>query len=172
LLLKLALAFGKTGLFTFGSGYAMLAQMEKELVEIHGWLTSEQFADVVAISEVTPGPITVNMATFVGYRIAGYWGSLAATLGLVAGPIAAILIVARFYPVFRHNPYVDAAFKGLRPVVVALILVAVLKLAKSSIFDVKSVALFAVALVSLYLAKVSPLYVALAGIVLGMILYV
>ncbi len=168
---RLALAFAKTGLFTFGSGYAMLGQMQKEIVETYGWLTAEQFTDVVAIAEVTPGPITVNMATFVGFRVAGVIGSIVATLGLVIGPICAILIVAKFCEAYRSNPLVDAAFKGLKPVVVALIVLAVLKMGKTSVYDVKTTLFFVAALAGLYFLKLSPIYAALGGIVIGVLAF-
>ena len=171
LLAKLALAFIKTGMFTFGSGYAMLGQMQREIVERYAWLTAEQFADVVSIAEVTPGPITVNMATFVGYRVAGILGSVVATLGLIVGPMISIILVAMFYAKFRNNPLVDAAFRGLRPTVLALILVAILKLAKTAFGGVWDVALFAAALACLYFVKVSPILVALGGLVVGIIIY-
>jgi len=171
LLVQLAVAFAKTGMFTFGSGYAMLALMEKEIVEIHGWLNPGQFADVVAIAEVTPGPITVNMATFVGFRVAGYPGAIVATLGLVTGPIITMLVIAHFYSRFRTNPIVDAAFRGLRPVVIGLILYAVLRLSKSSVTDVKAVLILAGTLAGLQFLKASPIILAFLGIAAGILLY-
>jgi len=171
LLGRLALAFMKTGMFTFGSGYAMLAQMHREIVERYAWLTAQQFADVVAIAEVTPGPITVNMATFVGYRVAGVLGSLVATLSLIAGPMASILVIAVFYAKFRDNHWVDGAFNGLRPTVLALIVVAVLKLSKTAFAGIWDIALFVVALGCLHLLKLSPIIVALGGIAVGIIVH-
>jgi len=166
-LFGLALAFAKTGVFTFGSGYAMLSLMQKEIVEKHSWLNAEQFADLVAIAEVTPGPITVNMATFVGFRVAGIAGAITATLGLITGPMIAILLVVRYYATFRHNVYVDAAFRGLRPAVLALILYAVINLGKSSVVDTRTAAVFAASLALLHFANIYPLYVAVLGIAFG-----
>jgi len=171
LLVQLGIAFAKTGMFTFGSGYAMLALMEKEIVEAHGWLNASQFADVVAIAEVTPGPITVNMATFVGFRIAGYPGALVATLGLITGPIITMLVIAHFYSLFRTNPIVDAAFRGLRPVVIGLILFAVLRLSRTSVTDLKGVLILAATIAGLQFLKASPIFLAFFGIVAGIMLY-
>ena len=171
LLLRLALVFAKTGLFTFGSGYAMLNLMQREIVDNYAWLTAEQFADLVAIAEVTPGPITVNMATFVGYRLGGIAGALAATLGLIAGPMAAILIIVRFYGQIRDNRYVAAAFGGLRPTVLALITIAVIRLSKTALVDFKGVIIFGSILALLYFFKLSPILAALIGVVAGLVLY-
>jgi chromate transporter len=111
------------------------------------------------------------MATFVGYRIAGILGSVVATLGLVVGPMISIVLVAMFYAKFRNNALVDAAFRGLRPTVLALILVAILRLAKTTFGGIWDVALFACALAVLYFFKASPILVALGGLVIGIIVY-
>ena len=165
--LRLAMAFAKAGLFTFGSGYAMLTLLEREIVGAHQWLTPEQFADVVALSEVTPGPITVNLATFVGYRIAGIIGSVFATLGLIIGPMVIMLLVVRYYGEYRDHPSVEAAFRGLRPVVVALIALAVLNLGQVAFVDFRSVMLFASVLGVAYFTSVSPILLVVAGVLVG-----
>lgn len=165
-LLQLALSFARAGLFTFGSGYAMLALIEREVVQRFGWLTPSQFADVVAISEVTPGPLTINMATFVGYRMAGLRGALAATLGLIAGPMFALLVIAHFYGRFRDLPGIDLAMRALRPVVTALILFAVFRMGRASISDWRTAMLFLGGLVALAL-RVHPLWVAIGGTAVG-----
>ncbi len=171
LLLRLAFVFAKTGLFTFGSGYAMLHLMQREIVDRYGWLSAEQFTDLVAIAEVTPGPITVNMATFVGYRLGGIIGAIAATLGLIAGPMLAILIIVRFYGEIRDNRYVSAAFRGLRPTVLALITIAVIRLSKTAVVDLKGLFIFAGVLGLLYFFRISPLIAALLGVAAGLFLY-
>jgi chromate transporter len=171
LLFQLGIAFAKAGMFTFGSGYAMLALLEKEIVEAHGWLNPGQFADLVAIAEVTPGPITVNMATFVGFRIAGYPGAVVATFGLVMGPMITMLVIAHFYGLFRTHPVVDAAFRGLRPVVIGLIAFAVLRLSRTSVTDVKGVFIVAATLAGLQYLRASPIVLAFFGIAAGILLY-
>jgi chromate transporter len=170
-LIRLALSFAKAGLFTFGSGYAMLALLQKEIVEVNGWLTPEQFADVVSLAEITPGPITVNMATFVGYKIAGIPGSISATLGLIIGPIIIILIAAKYYLQFRNHPWIESAFKGLRPTVAALITTAVIKLGKTSFIDYRTILIFIIVLASVYILKINPIIMALLGILAGIIFF-
>lgn len=168
-LAQLALSFARAGMFTFGSGYAMLALIQREVVEQHAWLTASQFADLVAVAEVTPGPLTINMATFVGYRLAGLPGALTATLGLITGPMIALIIIARYYSSLRDLPAVDTVFRALRPVVTALILFAVFRLGRTSISDWRTGLLFVAAIIALSL-RVHPLWVAVGGTVLGFIL--
>lgn len=169
ILAQLALSFARAGLLTFGSGYAMLALIQREVVDRYGWLTASQFADLVAVAEVTPGPLTINMATFVGYRMAGLAGACTATLGLITGPMIALIIIARYYSNLRDLPAVDIAFRALRPVVTALILFAVFRLGRTSISDWRTGMLFLAALAALGL-RVHPLWVAVGGAAAGVVL--
>lgn len=166
ILAQLALAFARAGMFTFGSGYAMLALIQREVVERHAWLTAPQFADLVAVAEVTPGPLTINMATFVGYRLAGLPGAVTATLGLITGPMVALIVIARYYGEVRNLPAVDTVFRALRPVVTALILYAVFRLGRTSITEWRTGLLFLSALLALSL-QVHPLWVAVGGTAIG-----
>lgn len=134
LILKLFLTFFKIGAFTFGGGYAMIPLIEKETVEKNEWITSEEILEVFAISESTPGPIAINTATFIGYKIAGFFGAAAATLGVVLPSFIIILIVAKFIEKFRTSTFVSGALTGLKPCVVALIGVAVLTIGKTVFF--------------------------------------
>ena len=120
-ILKLFLTFLKIGAFSFGGGYAMLPLIEKEIIEVHQWLTTKEFIDILAVVEMTPGPIAINSATFLGYKVAGFWGSVAATIGVVLPSIIIILIIAHFLSKFKDSPYVEWAFRGIRPVVLGLI---------------------------------------------------
>ena len=120
ILLQLFWEYFKTGLFSVGGGMATIPFL-RSISERTGWFTSEQLADMIAVSESTPGPIGVNMATYVGYTTAGIPGAVVATLGLVTPCFLVILIVARFLTRFRQNRLVDAAFYGLRPASAALI---------------------------------------------------
>ena len=143
--------FCKTGLFSVGGGLATLPFLY-DISARTGWFTEAQLADMIAISESTPGPIGVNMATYVGFTTAGIPGALAATLGLVFPEIVIILIIATVLEKFRQNKYVDAAFYGLRPCSVALIaaagyLVAKIALISDSMVNIKAVILFIVILV-------------------------
>ena len=118
--LQLFFEFFKTGLFAVGGGMATLPFLY-DMAERTGWFTAAQLADMIAVSESTPGPIGVNMATYVGYVSGGIGGALAASLGLVAPSIIVIMIVAAFLKAFRDNRYVNAAFYGLRPASTAMV---------------------------------------------------
>lgn len=131
--LSLFWEFFKTGLFATGGGMATLPFLYR-MSETKGWFTAAQLADMVAVSESTPGPIGVNMATYVGFTTAGIPGSLIATIGLVTPSIIVILIIARILQKFRSNITVDAAFYGLRPCSVGLIAAAGLLVVKIALF--------------------------------------
>ncbi len=121
LILTLFLCFFKIGAFTFGGGYAMLSLLENEFVEKKGWLTKEEFLDMVAIAESTPGPIAINSATFIGYKTAGVVGSAFATLGVVLPSFIIIYIISLFLNQFLEIKLVQSAFKGIQACVVYLI---------------------------------------------------
>lgn len=131
--IRLFWEFFKTGLFSVGGGMATLPFLYAMSAKT-GWFTTAQLADMVAVSESTPGPIGVNMATYVGFTTAGIPGSLAATIGLVTPSVIVILLIARVLQQFRQNKYVDAAFYGLRPCSVGLIAAAGLLVAKMAFF--------------------------------------
>lgn len=129
ILLKLFFEFFKTGLFAVGGGMATLPFLY-DMSERTGWFTQEKLADMIAVGESTPGPIGVNMATYVGFETAGIPGAVIATLGLVCPCVIIILVIARILKQFRENPTVDAVFYGLRPCSVALIAAAGMLVAK------------------------------------------
>ena len=118
--IQLFFEFFKTGLFAVGGGMATLPFLY-DMADKTNWFTSAQLADMIAVSESTPGPIGVNMATYVGYTTAGIWGGLVATLALVMPSVIIIVIISYFLKSFRENKYVDAAFYGLRPASTGLI---------------------------------------------------
>lgn len=118
--LRLFYEFFKTGLFAIGGGLATLPFLS-DMADRTGWFTQAQLADMLAVSESTPGPVGVNMATYVGFETGGILGAVIATLGLVAPSIIIILIIASFLKAFRNNKYVDAAFYGLRPASTAMV---------------------------------------------------
>ncbi len=136
--LRLFFEFFKTGLFSVGGGLATIPFLQ-DMGERTGWFTNQELTTMIAVSESTPGPMGVNMATYVGFQTAGVPGALIATLGLVAPSIIVILIIARFLQKFRHSKIVDAAFQGLRPASTALIVVAGLSVAFSVFFGLPSV---------------------------------
>lgn len=166
LYLQLFLSFFKIGVFGFGGGYAMLSLIQTEVVTDHNWITSAQFADIIAISQVTPGPIAINSATYIGYTATGsVWGSALATLGVCAPSLIIMLIASRFYMKMKNNPYVAQAMRALRPVVIGLILAAaLLLLTPDNFIDWKSYLIFGGVLVAA-VRKVNPiLLIFLAGL--------
>lgn len=127
---QLFITFLKIGAFTFGGGYAMIPIIQKEVVESKKWMSDEDISDIITIAESTPGPIAVNAATFVGYRVAGVLGSALATLGVVLPSFVIILILSLFFEAYREVPIIENAFWGIRIGVIALILNAFLKMFK------------------------------------------
>jgi chromate transporter len=187
ILLQLFFEFFKTGLFAVGGGMATLPFLY-DISARTGWYTTEMLADMIAVSESTPGPIGVNMATYVGFVTAGIPGAIIATLGLITPSIIIILLIARALKAFRENPTVEAAFYGLRPCSVGLIAAAgflVIKLALFNtelyqasgklidLFDFKAIALAAVLLVcTRYVKKLKglhPIFFILASAVIGIV---
>lgn len=124
--------FFKIGLFTIGGGYAMLPIIQKEVVEGKGWMTDDEFLDAISLTNSLPGPLATNSATFVGYRVNKVPGAIAAVLGAATPSVIIILIIAAVFTNIMDYPVVTYIFDGVRPAVVALILYAVIKLAKSA----------------------------------------
>ena len=120
----LFMTFFKIGLFSFGGGYAMLPLIADEVL-VHGWLSQTEFVQIIAVAEMTPGPIAVNSATYVGYQTAGFWGSFCATLGVAAPSVILILLVSRLFFKYNHHPLMKRFFTGVRPVIAGLVLTAV-----------------------------------------------
>ena len=135
ILLELFWSFFRIGLFSFGGGYAMIPLIQSEILH-HGWLTAAQFADIVAIAEMTPGPIAINSATYVGYMVAGIAGSLTATAGVTLPSLLLVLLVARFFARYQNHPLYTMIFYGVRPVVVGLIASAAIFIGKTSLITV------------------------------------
>ena len=130
--LKLLWTFFKIGLFTIGGGYAMIPMIRSEVVNV-GWLTESELLDFMAISESTPGPFAVNVATFVGFNEARFLGALCATLGVILPSFIIIIIVSKIVNKFLNNKYVNYALTGVRPVVVGLILAVAVSLIYSGV---------------------------------------
>ncbi len=124
--------FFKIGAFTFGGGYAMISLIGKEVVDKHGWLDDSDILDIVAIAESTPGPIAINASTFVGYKVAGFWGAFFATLGTVLPSFTIIIIIALLLQEFASITAVRYAFFGIRAGVLALLFKAFFKMYKQA----------------------------------------
>lgn len=136
ILWQLFISYLKIGYFGFGGGYAMLSLIQNEIVVQHGWLTGAEFADIIAVSQITPGPIAINSATYVGYTVGsqaggmlfGIAGSVIATLAVCLPSLTLMILVARFFLRLKHNRYVEGAMRGMRPVVIGMIAAAALLL--------------------------------------------
>ncbi len=122
--------FLKIGIFTFGGGYAMIPLIEREVIENRGWIPKKEFLDLLTIAQSAPGPISLNTAVFIGYKNRGYIGALTALFGVVLPSFLILLIIAVYFSHVRDNEIVDAAFKGMRPAVIALILAPLVSLVK------------------------------------------
>ena len=122
--------FFKIGLFTFGGGYAMIPFIHQYAVEKYKWITDEEFLDIIAIAESTPGPIAINSATYIGHKVKGIKGSAMATLGVSLPSIIIIVLIAMFFMQFKENTYVEYAFKGIRIGVGVLVLNAAIRMFK------------------------------------------
>ncbi len=169
--LILFLVFAKIGLFSFGGGYAMLPFIQQEVVSTHHWLVNTDFIDIVAISQTTPGPIAINAATFVGYRIAGFWGSFAATAGLVTMPFLLMILVTKLYVSFKKNTFFTAALSGIRPALLGLIAAAAVLLGKDSVIDLKSGGIFLLILSISLKFRANPVYLILISGFIGYLIY-
>lgn len=164
---KLFFIFAKIGLFTLGGGYAMLPLMEKELVG--PYLTKEDFLDVTAVAQSAPGIMAINVAILVGYRLGGVWAAVFAALGAALPSFIIILLLAIFFRKFAENPIVLRIFKGVRPAVVALIMVPVFNLAKSAGITWKTVWISAAVALAVWLLHISPVYVVLLAVLCGVL---
>ncbi len=167
---KLFATFFKIGLFTIGGGYVMIPLIEKEVVERNKWIDSQEFADILAISQAAPGIFAANISIFIGYKLKGVKGSIACTAGTVLPSIAIILLIALFFQRFKEIPLVENIFKGIRPAVIALILVPTLKLAGKAELSRHTIWIPIASALAIWLLGVSPIYI-IAGTIVGAILY-
>ncbi|MEG1634638.1 MAG: chromate transporter [Rikenellaceae bacterium] len=172
LYIQIFISFFKIGIFGFGGGYAMLSLIQSEVVVKHQWLSHSEFADVVAISQMTPGPISINSATYIGYTTTGsVFGSLLATLGVCAPSLILMLIGGYFFTKLSGNRYVLQVMRALRPVIIGLILSAALLLCtKENFIDYKSFMIFAIALAAVSLKK-NPILIIIVCGVIGYLVY-
>ncbi|MBQ1798463.1 MAG: chromate transporter [Muribaculaceae bacterium] len=175
--LKLMWAYFKIGLFGFGGGYAMLSLIQNEVVD-SGWITSQMFTDIVAISQMTPGPIGINSATYIGYVVTGsVWGSIIATLTVVAPPFLLVLFASHFIARHQESALIKGAFLGLRPVVVGLIASAALLLMNSENFGhvtterLISIAICAASFGLVFFTRLHPIIVIILAGITGLLVF-
>lgn len=186
ILLKLFWSFFQIGLFSIGGGYAAMPLIQKQIVELNHWLTPTEFIDIIAISQMTPGPIAINSATFVGMRIAGFGGAIIATLGCVVPSCIIVLTIAHFYFKNRNLWALQGVLNGLRPAVVALIASAGLSILLIALLngqatswlsiqmkdlDVIALILFIGSFIVLRKFKTDPIYVMIGSGIIGLGLY-
>lgn len=141
MLIKLFISFLKIGLFSFGGGYAALSLIQQEVVVENGWLGVGEFNDLITISQMTPGPIAINSATFVGQRVAGFPGSIAATMGCILPSAIIVGALSYFYKKYKDLDLITDVLKFLRPAIVVMILIAGLDILKTALFDVNKIAI-------------------------------
>ncbi len=175
--LKLIWAYLKIGLFGFGGGYAMLSLIQREVVD-SGWITSQMFTDIVAISQMTPGPIGINSATYIGYVVTGsVLGSLVTTITVVIPPFILTLIAAHYIERHRQSAFIKGAFMGLRPVVVGLIASAALLLMNSENFGyiaserVITIAICIASFCIVYFTRLHPILVIILAGITGLLVF-
>lgn len=176
MLFSLFITFLKIGFFTFGGGYAMIVNIREVVVEKEKWLSENELLQVIAIAESTPGPIAINLATYVGYKKRGVLGSIAATLGVVVPSLAVIYIISLFLDAFMENKYVAYAFTGIKCAVAFLILKAGLdmlkKLPKKPLPIVMVCAVFAAMLIfEIFSVNFSTVFFIIAGGIIGIFVY-
>ncbi|MFC1687277.1 chromate transporter [Patescibacteria group bacterium] len=172
LLLKLFWVFAKIGIFTVGGGYAMIPFVQKEAVEINKWVSKEEFLEILSLDTVTPGPLAVNLSTFVGYKVNGIVGALVATLGVILPSIVIVILVAAFFYAFRTNKIVQAVLQGLKPAVVALIAVGIFSLIQGkAIIDFRGIIILVVVFVGVAVFKIHPIWLVVASGLAGIVFY-
>lgn len=170
--IQLFLSFFKIGLFGFGGGYAIISLIQHE-IEVHGWMTQSEFTDIIAISQMTPGPIGINSATYVGYTASGtVLGSIIATFAIVLPSFLIMLTLVRFFFALQGNKYLGWAFLGLRPAVIGLIgAAAILLMNRDNFIDYKSFIIFLLAFLLSFTGKFHPILLILMAGVAGFVIY-
>lgn len=179
---KIFWSFFQIGLFSFGGGYASMTLIQNQIVDVHGWLSMKEFADVITVSQMTPGPIAINSATFVGIKVAGLWGAVVATVGCILPSCMIVMLLSSLYYKYRGFSMIQGILNGLRPAVIALILSAGLTLCKTSFgieqdllnfskFNYVSIFIFICAFIELRKCKTNPIFIILLSGFIGMILF-
>ena len=179
--IELFLTFFLIGMFTIGGGYSMLPLIQNEVVNVHGWIDDTTFTDIVAISQMTPGPIGINSATYVGYEVLSksgaselmsVLGSFTATFAVVLPSFIIVLLLCKVYETWKNHPIFKGVMAGLKPAVIGLIGTAALTLATPENFiDWKSFVICIVAFIALYFKKVGPFAIIGLGAIVGLLVY-
>ncbi len=172
MLLALFTTFFKIGLFTIGGGYAMIPLIEREVVERKGWISKEEFLNLMAIAQSAPGVFAVNISIFIGYRMCKTVGSIFCATGTVLPSIIIILAIAMFAGNYRENPVVENVFKGIRPAVIALILTPTIRLASGAGFDHWTWLAALVVAMLIWRVGISPIWIIFVTIVCAVLFYI
>lgn len=169
-LLQIFFVFVKVGIFGYGGGPSMIPLIQHEVVDRYHWMTNQEFVDAMAMGYALPGPIATKMSAYVGYKVAGIPGSVVGTLGMVLPSMILILLLAVFAWKFKDSPYIQAALKGVRPAIVALLIMVIYDIWPSSVNNLAGVAIMVAAIVLVIVLKIHPAYAiggaALAGILI------
>ena len=170
--LQLFLSYLKIGFFGFGGGYAMLSLIQNEIVVRHAWMTETELADIVAVSQMTPGPIAINCATYVGYTVTGtVWGSMLTTLAVSLPPLTLMVLITIFYTRLKQNKYMQGAMRWMKPMICGMIGAAALLFVNGSTFiDWKSYLIFVLCFAATWFKVDSILLICLSAVA-GILLY-
>ena len=166
---QMFITFVRIGAFTIGGGYAMIPLIQREVVQVRKWMDPKEFIDMLALAQSAPGVIAINTAIFIGYKIKGVRGSIVTTLGSALPSFIIILLIAILFTGFKDNPLVERIFKGIRPVVVALIAAPLYNMAKSAGVNWKTLFIPVVAALLIWGLNISPVWVVVAAIAGGVI---
>lgn len=169
-LLQLLISFSTIGLFAFGGGYAVLSFLQHEVAR-QGWMSTERFADLIAISQSTPGPIAINLATFVGYETGGVPGALLATAAVALPGMILIMLFALFFFHFYERPLAQAAFQGLRPAVLGLIAAAAWHIGQVAIVNWAAIGIVLICCLLIWKWKIHPAYLVIGSAIAGMLFF-
>jgi len=169
--MKILIVFMKIGLFSYGGGNAILPLINQEVVINNMWLKPSEFTDLVAISQVTPGPIAINAATYIGYKVGGFGGSVIASLGIVMPTFILMLLLTGMFYKYKQNKYVKNALSGILPATVGLMASAAVMVSYGSFIDFKSVLICAGVFAAAYKYSVDPIKLIIVSGILGFILY-
>lgn len=167
--LKLFWTFFKIGLFTFGGGYAMISLIHKECVEMNKWIEDDDMNNIIAIAESTPGPISINASTFIGYKTGKFLGACFATLGVILPSFAIIVLVSIFINYFNDSLIIKYAFEGIRASIIILMIEAIFKLSKPLNKNAIFYSLLLTSFIFNFFFKVNAIFIILIGMILGIV---
>ncbi|MRH43304.1 chromate transporter [Aquibacillus halophilus] len=168
-ILQIFLSFLKIGPATFGGGYAMIPMIEREVVDKKKWIRNKDVTEIFAIAESVPGAIAINSATFIGYRLAGVRGAVAAMVGVLLPTFIIVVILSMLFLIVKDNPHIESAFIAIRATIVALIVYAAYKIGMTAVYDKTTLGIATVTTAILFFLHVHPVVVIISGIFTGMV---